>query len=153
MADIISPQQQGQQQQLAQMQQQGQQMMEAMAEMKKELAKLQLQQAGKVIEGQTKTQIVKMQEATKLAVAEINASKDANESMAERENDTYHLMHESAHELGMQAHDHAHQQQMAERSHQQALEQGQQQADAQSMQSAQDAAQSQAQQEAAPAGE
>lgn len=62
--------------------------------------------------------IVKMQEATKLAVAQMNASKDANQQFAEQELKQYEIMHESAHDLAMQ-----HVQ------HQNAMELGQQQAD------------------------
>lgn len=147
MADIISPQNASSQmqQQMGQMQQQAQQMQQQMAETQALVQKLMLERQGKVIENQAKFTITKMQEATKLAVAEINASKDANESMADRENDTYQLMHDSAHELALQAHQHAHEQatQATDAANQQQM--AQQQAATQSAQSAQDAAQQAAQ--------
>jgi len=115
---------------------------------------LEKEKEGKVIEQQGKVQmvqvqeqsrqaIVKMQEATKLAVAQINASKDANEGIADREIQQYQILHDSAHEVAMQAQDQQHEQAMAQQAHQQALEQGQQAADNASMQSAQDAQQNQ----------
>lgn len=85
---------------------------------------LEKEKEGKVVEMQgrsaiaqmqetTKQEIVKMQEATKLAVAQINASKDANEGFADREVEQYKIIHGSAHEAGMQAQEHAHQQSQA----------------------------------------
>lgn len=105
--------------------------------------KLETERQGKVIETQAKVEmaataeqikleIVKLQEATKLAVAQISASKDANEGFAEREVKQYQILHDSAHDAATQAADHAHEKDMAQVGHQQALEQqdqaGQQQA-------------------------
>lgn len=85
---------------------------------------LEKEKEGKVIEQQGKTQIaqmqelskqeiVKMQEATKLAVAQINASNDANQAFAERELEQYKLLHGAAHDAASQAADQSHQQQLA----------------------------------------
>jgi portal protein len=106
---------------------------------------LEKEKEGKVIEQQAKIQItqlqelskqeiVKMQEATKLAVAQINASKDANQAFAEAEIEQFKILHGSAHERGMQAEQQSHEQNMADKqaqiaaqqadqSHQQTLEQ------------------------------
>jgi hypothetical protein len=115
MADIISPQNQNAQQaqQLSQMQQQGAAMQQQLAELNGLVQKLMLERQGKVIEMQGKAEQVKMQEDTKLAVAQINASKDTNESIADREIQVYEMLHDSAHEVAMQATDQAHQQGMA----------------------------------------
>ena len=113
MADIIDPPDNSQQQ-LGQLHQQMQQQGQQMQAMQDTLQKLMLERQGKVIEMQAKTDQIKMQEATKLAVAEITASKDANESMAERENETYQLMQQNAHEVALQAHSQANQQMMAQ---------------------------------------
>jgi hypothetical protein len=149
MADIIAPQDQGAQQQVAQMQQQGQQMQEQMSKMQEMLQKLMLDQKGKVIEMQGKAQLSAMDHAfamaeadkdreTKLAVAEIGTKAQVAIERETMVHDLETQFHSQAHEAGLQAQDQAHQQDMA-----------QVQAAHQSQQSAQDAAQSQAQQEAA----
>lgn len=81
--------------------------------------------------------IVKMQEATKLAVAQINASKDMNQQFAENELKTFQIMHEPAHEAGMASVNNkaAMQQQQAGQQADQQSQQSQQQADSQSQQS------------------
>ena len=77
-------------------------------------AQLEKEKEGKVIEQQgkqaiaqmqemTRVEIVKLQEATKLAVAQINASKDANQAFAERELEQYKILHGASHERAMQA--------------------------------------------------
>lgn len=71
----------------------------------------------------------KMQEATKLAVAQLNASKDANQSYADREIEQYQIMSGQAHDVALERMQHVN-----------ALQQGQQQA-----QQAQQAAAQQAQ--------
>jgi hypothetical protein len=99
-------------------------------------AKLQKEQEGKVIENQTKMQIaqmqeqsrleiVKMQEATKLAVAQITATKDANQAIADRELEQFKILHGSAHEVAMNSVNQGHEAAMAERGHEQAIEQSQ----------------------------
>jgi hypothetical protein len=61
----------------------------------------------------SKQAIVKMQEATKISVAQINASKDANEGFADRELEQYKILHDAAHDVAMQAVDQDHQKDMA----------------------------------------
>jgi hypothetical protein len=115
-----------------------------------------IEQQGKVQIAQaqelSKQEIVRLQEATKLAVAQINASKDANESIAQMELKKYQIGHDAAHDLGMQQQDHANKQQLAqqaaqnqaalaEQGHQQTLEQGDQAAANQSALAAQQAEQ------------
>jgi hypothetical protein len=129
MAEIVNPQNQGQGQQLQAMQQQMGMMQQQQGQMQALIQKLMLERQGKVIEQQGKASIVKMQEDTKLAVAQMNSSKDANESIADREIQVYDLLHNAAHETAMQAQDQAHQQGMAQQ--QQAAAAQQQQAAAQ----------------------
>jgi hypothetical protein len=125
---------------------------------------LEKEKEGKVVEQQGKAQIaqmeiaskesiIKMQEATKIAVAQINASKDANEAIADRELEQFRILHQSSHEAATQAQDHKHEQKtlhdqaiiasaqaeqkgaidsaQAEQGHQQTLEQQQAAADLQ----------------------
>lgn len=92
----------------------------------------QVEQQSKVqiaaLQEETKRWMVKMQEATKLAVAQMNSSKDANQAFAEKELEQYKIMHEGAHDVAMAHLEHSH-----------AMELGQQQAD--NAQAAQAAAQ------------
>jgi len=152
MADIISPQKGNQAQQVGQMQQQMGQMQQQFQQMQAELQKLMLEKQGKVIETQGKMQIAKMQEDTKLAVAEINASKDANESIANREIETFEMLHQAAHDAALQHTQHLHEKAMGAAdaatqhslAHQEAeiaTQHADHQAQLTSVQSAQDAAQ------------
>lgn len=103
----------------------------------------------------TKQEIVKMQEATKIAVAQINASKAAQESIADAEIQAYDLLHSAAHDIAMQKDQQAHQQGMAQQQqvaatqNQQSDQQLQQQQSQQADQGEQQPAQ---QQETEPAG-
>jgi hypothetical protein len=114
MAEIVNPQNQGQAQQLQAMQQQMGMMQQQQGQMQGLIQKLMLERQGKVIEQQGKASIVKMQEDTKLAVAQMNASKDSNEAIADREIQVYDMLHDAAHETAMQAQEHAHQAGMAQ---------------------------------------
>lgn len=107
------------------------------------ISQLQQEREGKVLEMQTKKEIEQLriqadlqgktlQYQTQLAVAQINASKDANQSFADNELEV----------LGM-AHDAAHEQAMAQMQHGQAMELSQQQADQAQQAAAQQAAQQQ----------
>jgi len=163
LADIISPQQGGTSQQLAQMQQQGAQMQQQMQEMQAALQKLMLEKQGKVIEMQGKMALqqqdaqVRLTEAqmdreTKIAVAEIGTKAQVESERTQTFSDIVSQGHEQAHEAGLQAQEQAHERDMAAQQHQQALEQGQQQADNQSQladQNAQNQAGLQAQQQEA----
>lgn len=156
MADIISPQTGGQAQQLGQMQQQMAGMQQQFGEMQQLIQKLTMEKQGQVIQGQTKLQVAKMQEDTKLAVAQINASKDANEAFADREIDTFEMLHQAAHDAAMQHGQHQHERAMgaAEAATKQSLvhqeaqiatQHANHQAQINSVQSAQNAAQNQVQ--------
>lgn len=123
MADIISPQDNGAQQQLAQLQQQGQQMQQAMQEMQQTLQKLMLERQGKVIEMQGKQQIaqldaqVRLTEAnldreTKLAVAEIGTKAQIESEREGLLTDLESQFHDQAHSAAMQKDQQAHEQQM-----------------------------------------
>ena len=78
----------------------------------------QVEQQGKkdisAMEQQTKLATVKMQEVTKLAVAQINASKAAQEGYADRELQQYGLLHDAAHEVAMDGIQKDHEKQMAQ---------------------------------------
>jgi len=118
--DSSDPEQQIQQLQ-AQLQQFSQQhgmQTQVIQELTEQLKTKQAEQQAKIqiaqLDSMTRQSIVKMQEATKLAVAQINASKDANQSFAENEIEQFKIMHEGAHDAAMQAEEHAHEQQMAD---------------------------------------
>jgi len=74
----------------------------------------------------SKERIIKMQEVTKIAVAQLTASKDANEAFAQREADQYGLLHQTSHEAAQQAAEHAHEKAMATLEHQQTMKQAEQ---------------------------
>src|ERR1700733_1603956 len=143
MAEIISPQNNGAQQQLAQIQQQAAQQHQQMQEMQATLQKLMLERQGKVIEMQGKAQAQALQHQfdmseadkdreVKLAVAEIGTKAQIQ---TEREG--------MVHDLESQFHDQAHDVAMATVQHGQAQQLQEQQAATQSAQSAQDAQQGQ----------
>lgn len=100
-----------------------------------------IEQDGKVqiaqVQEMSRQNIVKMQEATKLAVAQINASKDVNQTFAETELKAYDIMHSAAHDVAMQKDQQAHEQQLAQQSQEAAAQQqdSAQQATAQGQQS------------------
>lgn len=102
----------------------------------------------------SKQEIVRMQEATKLAVAQITASKDANQSFAELEIQKYKILHEGAHDLAMQKEQQSHEQDLAAQQAQQASasQQSDQQHEA-GMQSSDQAAQAQQAEQANQGGE
>ena len=140
MAEIVNPQNQGQAQQLQAMQGQMAQMQQAQGQQQALIQKLMLERQGKVIEQQGKASIVKMQEDTKLAVAQMNASKDANESIADREIQVYDMLHDAAHDVATQAVDHTHEQQMQQAQAAQAQQAAAQQQAAAAQQSSQEPA-------------
>lgn len=90
----------------------------ALGEAQKVIDTKQVEQAGKIV-------IVKMQEATKLAVAQINASKDERQDIADRELSEYELLHNAAHELAMQNDQQRHDAEQAAQAQQAAKEQQQ----------------------------
>jgi len=81
---------------------------------------LHLERAGKVLEQQTKQSIAKLQEATKLIVAEMQASKDADKAHFEQEmsrlgfvQEQTSAAHDAAHETAITLLEQQHEQQMA----------------------------------------
>jgi len=144
MADIIDPQSGGDKQQIAQMQQQALQQGIQIQEMQKELQKLMLERAGKVIEMQGRAQQQALQHQfdmteadkdreVKLTVAEIGTKAQIQ---TEREG--------MVHDLESQFHDQAHDVAMNAVQHGQAQELQAQQGEQQSQQSVQDVGQAQA---------
>ncbi len=115
-ADIISPQNAQNAQQMAQMMQSQQVMQQQFAEMQAKLQALTLEKQAKIIDRQGQLEVEKLKSATALAVAEMTASKDTNEAMAEQDIDTYRLLHETAHERAMQQSDHQHELALAQQS-------------------------------------
>jgi hypothetical protein len=131
--------------QVQQLGQQHQQLTQALEHSNQIIQTKQVEQQGKVqiaqVQEMSRQEIVKMQEATKMAVAQINASKDANQSYADREMQQYELLHNAAHDIGMQKDQQAHEAQ--QNAQQQATDaqsqQSDQQAEQQSQQSSQQA--------------
>lgn len=124
MADIISPQDNSQQQ-LGQLHQQMAQMQEQGAEMQKALQKLLLEKQGKVIEMQGKAHlamldhVAAMTEAdkdreTKIAVAEIGTKAQDAAERKQSYDDLQSQFHQQAHDTAMQSEQQAHDQSMAQ---------------------------------------
>ena len=117
MADIISPpaDDQGAQQQAAI--QQGQQQMQAMqeqfAQMQAELQKLQMEKAGKVIEGQFKAAEADKDREVKLAVAEIETKAQSVSERMSIVEDLVHKIMDQGHAAAMQASQQQHAQELA----------------------------------------
>lgn len=99
-----------------------------------ELAQLHMERAAKTMELQNKTDIAKLQEVTKLAVAMITASKDSDKLAAQQELQKLGFAQDSF----ASAHDAAHEQAMSQVEHQQ---QGQQAAQQMALQAQQQVAQ------------
>ncbi len=101
----------------AQLNQQAQQATQLLQQAHQIIQTKQVEQQGKLEIAKTqelsKQTIVRMQEATKLAVAQINASKDANQSFAEAEIQKYEIMHDAAHDVAMAADQQDHEKAMA----------------------------------------
>lgn len=89
---------------------------------------------------ETKRIGMQIDQATKLAVSQMNSSKDANESIAQREIKVFDILHGAAADAATQAQDQAHERNMATMQHEQALEQGQQAAQNQQVLAAQNQA-------------
>ncbi len=114
MAEIIDPEDQTGQQ-LAQAQQQlalGQQMM---AEMKAENDKLKLERAGKIIDNQFKAAEGDKDREVKVAIAEISAKSQQLSERMEFVADLVQKLHVAAHERGMQAEQHGHEHELADK--------------------------------------
>ncbi len=113
-AEIISPQNAQNAQQMQQMMQNQQAMQQQFAEMQAKLQQLTLEKQAKIIDRQGQLEVEKLKASTALAVAEMTASKDTNEAIAERDIATYRLLHEAAHERGMTQVEHQHELAMAQ---------------------------------------
>jgi hypothetical protein len=161
MADIISPQNGGQGQQVAQMQQHMAQQGQQIQQMQEALQKLLLEKQGKVIEMQGKAQIeqirgqIQISEAnldreTKIAVAEIGTKAQVESERTQVYSDLEAQFHDQAHDVAMQAQEQAHQKDLAAQQAAQQSTLAAQQGQQQSMQSAQDAAQQAAQPQGEP---
>lgn len=89
----------------------------ALQDAQKVIETKQIEQQGKQaiaqMQEQSKQEIVKMQEVTKIAVAQISASKDMQQGIADRELKQYQLLHDNAHDAALQAQDQAHERQQA----------------------------------------
>lgn len=98
--------------QLQQLGQQHQQLAQVANQMAEEIKTKKVEQDAKVqiaqMQEMSKQEITRMQEATKLSVAQINASKDANQSFAENEIEKYKIMHDAAHDVALQSQQHEH---------------------------------------------
>lgn len=140
MANEISPpqDQQAQQQAIAAGQQKLQQQQEVIVEMQKELEKLQLEKAGKVIQGETQKQLATINNDVKVLIAEINTQQQNMQQRMEMFMQYWSETHGAAHEQAMQAHQQEHDKSQA-----------MQQVAAQSAQSSQDHGQALEQQDAA----
>ena len=106
------------QSQLQQLTQQHQVAMQQLQEATQIIETKKVEQQGKVqiaaAQEMSRQSIVKMQEATKLAVAQINASKDQNQTFAQAEIDKYQIMHDAAHDVAMQQGQQQHEQSLAQ---------------------------------------
>lgn len=114
MADIISPQQGDQSQQLQGMQQQMQQQGQILQAMQAELQKLQLEKAGKVIENQGRLALEDKKLEGQITVAEISTKAQSLEERMKFIEDMWQQLHSQAHDAGTQAADQSHQRQQAE---------------------------------------
>ena len=129
MADIISPQQDGQQlppqaQQAMQAQQQKlQQASQLIQLMHQEIGKLQQEKQAKILDNQYKMSIEKMRIDADIAKAEITTKAQSEAERQQFVRDAWNNLHDQAHELGLQVEDQAHERSMADQQHQQALEQ------------------------------
>ncbi len=123
MQEIVNPQQNAQQQQMAQMQQQFGLMQQQQGEMQALIQKLMLERQGKVIEGQFKMAEADKDRETKLAVAEIQTKAQIASERQAMVGDLEAQFHDQAHETAMQAMQQAHEAQMAQGQAQQAQQQ------------------------------
>jgi hypothetical protein len=142
-AEIVSPTDAGQagqmQQQIGQAQAALAQQGQALQAMQAELQKLQLEKSGRVIDNQFKLQIETMRQENALAIAEVETKAQSLSERMEFVTDLAHKFLDSAHDVGLQAQDHANAQQAAQQAqqHQQSLQSDAQNAAAQQQATAQ----------------
>jgi hypothetical protein len=126
MADVLDPpaDDQQKQQQLAQLQASAQQQQLVMQEMQKELAKLRLEKAGKVVDHQFKMQEQQIQLSSDERITQLNVDVQvlkallaSKQNISDQEYETFRTVwqenHGSAHELALQAHQQQHEQTLA----------------------------------------
>ena len=118
MAEIISPDPQGNMspQAMAQVQQaqaQLQQTQLVIQELQSELQKLQLERQAKVIDNQYRMALEKLKIEAQLAMAEVNTKAQQLSERQEFIQDAWSQLHDQAHDVGMAAADRAHQRDMA----------------------------------------
>jgi hypothetical protein len=114
MAEIISPSDTTQAQQLQGLQAQLQQQSAAMAEMQGQFQRLLVEKQGKVIDNEYALKLKEMDIQAKLAIAEIETkAQNVSERLAFVE-EFIQQQHSQAHEAGMQAQDHAHERALAQ---------------------------------------
>lgn len=110
MADVISPPQDQatQQQAMAQGQAQLQQQTEVIAQLQKELQKLQLEKAGKVVDNEYKTKMNTENNDVKVLIAEVNTQMQSLQQRTEMFMQYWNETHQAAHETAMQSQQQAH---------------------------------------------
>jgi Phage P22-like portal protein len=106
------------QSQLAQLMQQHAMLTQTVQKQSQMLNEKQVEAQNKIqitqLQEESRQAVIRMQEATKLAVAQINASKDANQSYADRELEAYSILHQTAHEQALATQQQAHEVTMQE---------------------------------------
>lgn len=107
----------------AQMAQELQLCTQALQEAKQELATKKIETDGKI-------QIARMQEETKILVAEITTKAQNAMARAKLEADAFQKLHVAAHEVGQQHVEHAHEHALADKQHDQAMQQQESQQEA-----------------------
>jgi hypothetical protein len=113
MAEIISPSQPENGQQLQGLQQQVQQGQALLQQMQGELQQLRLEKQGRVVDNEYKLQLERMRLENQMAIAEINTKAQALSERLATFSDMMSQFHSQAHETGMQADQQAHQEGMA----------------------------------------
>lgn len=116
MADVISPpqDQQAQQQQAQQAQAELQQQKDVIVKMQQELQKLQLEKAGKIIQGETAKQLQTLKNDIEILKALLASKQNISDQEYEVFRQTWSENHGAAHEVALQAMQHEHEQSQAE---------------------------------------
>lgn len=96
------------------------------AQLEQVVQKLQAEKAGKVTDNEAKLAMTQLNNAVKLAIAEITTKAQETQTRMQMEMETWQALHQSAHDVALQAHDQAHQQDMQQQQ-QDAATQSQQQ--------------------------
>lgn len=115
MAEIIDPEQGSPQQQVQQMQAQAAQQQQLMQEMTQELQKLKLEKAGKVIDHEYALKMQQIKNDLEALKVEVMTKAQKDSERVEAFMTFWQENHSAAHEAGMQAADHAHESDMADK--------------------------------------